>query len=287
MEQITNICLFLCGLSGLIAPLALIAWIVMRIKKSEKKKKAKIFFLCNLAVFVLSTAVGAATLCEHEWETIVKNAPTCTESGTSIMHCSLCDTEKDAGEIPPKGHTFTEKTLQKANCTRTGLVEKTCSVCNVVESVTTEKSPHAYEVTSSKEATLEASGVEESTCTVCGDIKQKELAKLGTSGNPGKVTVEQLVSEINSNKDAAKAKYNEKWIEITGKVLDADNVAGMTRFYLYGEHGGSGLRIVCWVNKDMLKPFEYQGEVHTFLGQVREITTVNATEIGDCQIISK
>ena len=38
----------------------------------------------------------------------------------------------------------------------------------------------------------------------------------------------------------AKAKYNEQWIEITGKVLDADNVAGMTRFYLYGKSGDSG-----------------------------------------------
>ena len=199
--------------------------------------------------------------------------------------CKECKYEETEA-IPATGQTYIEKIVQEASCTSTGITEKTCSVCNKVESVTTEKVPHSYEVTSTKEATLEAPGTEESTCSVCGDIKQKELEKLGTKENPGKVTVEQLVSEINSNKDAAKAKYNEQWIEITGKVLDASNAAGMSKFYLYGKSGDSGLRIICWVKEEVLKPFEYQGEIHTFLGQVREITTVNATEIGDCEIIS-
>ena len=30
--------------------------------------------------------------------------------------------------------------------------------------------------------------------------------------------------------EAAKTKYDGKWIEITGKVIDADGVAGMPRF---------------------------------------------------------
>ena len=105
--------------------------------------------------------------------------------------------------------------------------------------------------------------------------------------HPYVLTISDLVTEIETNIDVAKYKYNEQWVEITGKVLDADNVAGMTRFYLYGEFGGSGLRIVCWVNEEVLKPFDYQGDTVTFLGQMREITIVNATEIGDCQIISK
>ena len=57
-------------------------------------------------------------------------------------------------------------------------------------------------------------------------------------------------------------------------------------YFGYGEKGGSGLRIVCWVNEKVLKPFDYTGETHTFIGQVREITTVNATEIGDCEIVA-
>ena len=235
---------------------------------------------------VLAVICGLAGCCsDHNLEVVTQTPATCEEDGLLVRKCKECDYE-ETDVIPAIGHAFAEKIVKEASCASEGMVEKSCSICNKIETVNIDKTPHSYKITSFTEATFENFGIEESACTVCGDIKQKELAKLGTKENPGKVTIEQLVNEINTNKDAAKAKYNEQWIEITGKVLDADNVAGMTRFYLYGEHGGSGLRICCWVNEDMLKPFEYQGEVHTFLGQVREITTVNATEIGDCQIIS-
>ena len=99
------------------------------------------------------------------------------------------------------------------------------------------------------------------------------------------VTASQLANEINSNTDTAKTKYNGKWVQITGKVLSAHNVAGMTSFYLHGEKGGSGLKVVCWVNEEVLKPFDYRGETHAFIGQVREVSAVNSTEIGNCEII--
>ena len=99
------------------------------------------------------------------------------------------------------------------------------------------------------------------------------------------VTASQFVNDINSNADTAKTKYNGKWVQITGKVLSANSVAGMTSFYLYGEKGGSGLRVVCWLNEEVLKPFDYRGKTHTFVGQVREVSTVNSTEISNCEII--
>jgi hypothetical protein len=103
--------------------------------------------------------------------------------------------------------------------------------------------------------------------------------------NPIVVTSSQFANEIKSNTDAAKTKYNGKWVQITGKVLSAHNVAGMTSFYLYGEKGGPGLKVVCWVNEEVLKPFDYKGETHTFIGQVREVSTANSTEIGNCEMI--
>lgn len=177
MEQITNICLFLCGLSGLIAPLALIAWIVMRIKKSEKKKKAKIFFLCNLAVFVLSTAVGAATLCEHEWETIEKTKPTCTESGTAVLHCSLCDTERDDEELPPTGHTWVE-TRKEATCAEEGEIVKECLICN---SKTIEKlvAQHNYTETIVTKPKCNADGTAQLVCSGCGEKQEKPIPATG------------------------------------------------------------------------------------------------------------
>lgn len=117
-------------------------------------------------------------------------------------------------------------------------------------------------------------------------VTEEPIKEPGSSrSNPIVVTVSQFANEIKSNADTAKTKYNGKWVQITGEVLGAHNVAGMTSFYLYGEKGGSGLRVVCWVNEEVLKPFDYRGETHTFVGQVREVSTVNSTEIGNCEII--
>lgn len=104
--------------------------------------------------------------------------------------------------------------------------------------------------------------------------------------NPFVLTADELAAEINADIDAAKAKYNGKWVKITGTVTDysrysADDLSG---YYLYGNYGVEGLRIVCWQNKGAWKQNEKIGDVCTCVGQVREITTFNATEIGDCEI---
>lgn len=287
MEFISTLCGIFCFLCMVTAPIALIVWLILLITKNEKKKKAKYVFLGALGGFVLSIIIGVATYpeCEHNWETIEKTAATCTESGRTVVVCTLCDSEETT-TIPATGHNFTEEVIDAATCSATGITKKTCSICNKTEEIVIEKVEHTYEYTTTKAPSLEENGIETGTCSVCGDTNEKEISKLGTKANPGEVTVSELVAEINTNIDAAKSKYNGKWIKITGKVLDAGNVAGMTKFYLYGEYAGSGLKIICWVNKEVLKPFDYTGETHTFIGQVREITIMNATEIGDCTIVT-
>jgi hypothetical protein len=113
-----------------------------------------------------------------------------------------------------------------------------------------------------------------------------EPAPGSRSKYPLVVTVEEFVYEINSDIDAAKDKYNGKWIEITGRVTDYSRYNGgsMSGYYLYGEYGKEGLRIVCWQNKEDNTQFAKVGCTCTCLGIVREVTTVNATEIADCHI---
>ena len=105
-----------------------------------------------------------------------------------------------------------------------------------------------------------------------------------TKDNPIVITADTLVKEINSNIDSAKAKYNGKWIQITGSIVNHYTVAGMTGYYLYGDRGTSGLRIICWCDGDPYKDAT-QGNTYTFLGIMREVTLFNATEIGECEII--
>lgn len=105
-----------------------------------------------------------------------------------------------------------------------------------------------------------------------------------TKDNPIVITVDVLVEEINADIDSAKEKYNGKWIQITGDVVSYYTVAGMTGYYLYGDRGVSGLRIICWCDGDPYKS-TMLGEIYTFVGIMREVTTFNATEIGECEIV--
>ena len=55
----------------------------------------------------------------------------------------------------------------------------------------------------------------------------------------------------------------------------------MTGYYLHGEKGGEGLKITCWVYDENAVNLSV-GDTATFVGAMREVTTVNNTEVGDC-----
>ncbi len=120
------------------------------------------------------------------------------------------------------------------------------------------------------------------------ELAENQTTEVGSSkDNPYILTVEELVEEINSDIDAAKAKYNDKWIQITGTISDTSDGGIVYGYYIHGEStltGYRGLRIICWC-EDGPYSGSVMGDTKTFLGQMREVTTVNATEIGDCEII--
>lgn len=107
-----------------------------------------------------------------------------------------------------------------------------------------------------------------------------------SSSYPIVITTEQLVSEINANIDAAKEKYNGKWVKISGKVTFISQSAGMTGYYLYGKRGSESLKITCWVNNEY-SPSLSVGTTVTFVGKMREVTIMNNTEIAECEILKQ
>ncbi len=68
---------------------------------------------------------------EHEWERKVKDAPTCTKSGTSIEVCSICGQEKPGSEetIAALEHQWERKVKVKPTDTKAGKSSEVCSVC--------------------------------------------------------------------------------------------------------------------------------------------------------------
>lgn len=103
--------------------------------------------------------------------------------------------------------------------------------------------------------------------------------------NPIVITVAELANEINSDVEAAKDKYNGKWVRITGEIIDTSDSGTSYGYYLYGKSaltGYSGLRIMCWCGDG---PYSGNviGDTQTFTGKVLEISTVNITEIVACK----
>lgn len=121
---------------------------------------------------------------------------------------------------------------------------------------------------------------DETVSFVLGDSKE----------NPIKITADELVAEINTDIDNAKERFNGKWVQITGTITDTSIYQGdIFGYYVYGKNsttGYTGLRILCWCDGG---PYSGSvlGDTQTFVGKVLEITTVNATEIVDCEIVKE
>lgn len=115
-----------------------------------------------------------------------------------------------------------------------------------------------------------------------------DYVTLGESrDNPFILTADELADEISEDIDAAKEKYNDKWVMITGTIQDTSDGGVMYGYYLYGKRsttGYRGLSIMCWCDDG---PYSGSviGDTQTFLGKLREITTVNVTEIAECERI--
>lgn len=127
-------------------------------------------------------------------------------------------------------------------------------------------------------------------CAVCGFVEDADNSTIQNSQGSVVsipdfvISADTLISEINSDIDAAKEKYNGKTIEITGEITYISESAGMTGYYLCGERGGEGLKITCWVYEEK-DPSISIGDTITFSGTMREVTLVNNTEIGECTIV--
>ena len=238
-----------------------------------------------LVCFLVSIAFALSSCCiSHELSISVQEAATCEADGQIVRTCANCD-YMETEILPASGHSIKEDVVQAASCTETGLLKKQCTKCGQTETVVIDMISHAYEYTTTNKPTLDKAGEEIGVCSRCGNELTRQLSELGlTKYNPGVVTVSELVSDIKSNMNKAKERYNEKWIQITGTVKSVYSVGRLTGFYLYGNREDTGLRIICWVT-DAQYGRETVGKTLTFLGQVREITTVNATEIGDCKIV--
>lgn len=284
-------------------PILLIIWFIFLILKKKHKLIGISILICIAAFFVIG--IGAGTLLEqeeatpevpqkvssdklednletHEGQILDWSDPTIYPWGQIVDEVLESIGVTDISSVTCETESFGSVTL-KVDTDRRSLW---ISIDEDVDNVWSVEWTRDYEETSKYYYTaFDWNHIDLYSYETGKLIKE---ASYGSSRmKPYKLTAQELATEINSNIDAAKAKYNGKWVQITGKVTDysrysSDNLSG---YYLYGKYGGEGLKIVCWQNKGALKQFDKVGDTCTCIGQVREVTTVNSTEIVNCEII--
>ena len=195
MEVVSILSALLCGLCMLSLPITSIIWIILSIKKSEKKRLAKRIFLYSLIGIILTAIIVVATAetCEHSWETIVKVEPTCTEGGSTVKYCTLCNEEQEGEDVPALGHSWIE-TIKEATCTERGERTKECSVCGETSTEVIE-AQHKYSESIVTKPKCETTGVAKLTCTVCGKKENKTIAATGHSWQNATCTAAKTCSE--------------------------------------------------------------------------------------------
>ena len=261
MDFISTLCGVLCFLCILAAPITLLVWLILLIKKSEKKKKAKYFFLGTLGGIVLYTIIGVATFeqCEHNWETVVKTAATCTENGSTAKICTLCDSEEVGEEIPATGHTWTE-TVKDATCTEQGERTKKCSVCGEVTTETID-AHHNYTDTVVSEPKCESEGKAQLVCSVCGDSQEKAIPATGHTWGEKKTVAEpkceaegkaQIICSVcGSKEDKAIAATGHTWVNATCTTAKTCSVCNATEGEPIGHTTDAGVCSRC--NETVMK----------------------------------
>lgn len=136
---------------------------------------------------------------------VVRNEPTCTETGNEYKQCECGRIQSGSNRtLPAAGHDYEETVLTPATCSQTGEVKKVCRVCDdtVIEpiamlnhswtiwdsddsqhwhicadcnTVSTSKGNHNFRLTQTVQATCRDDGYKLEVCTACEHEKRTVL----------------------------------------------------------------------------------------------------------------
>ncbi len=119
--------------------------------------------------------------CVHEWDKwIISQDGTCTEQGIKYRECTLCG-KIETGFIGAEGHVYGEPVTVEATCSSEGYTAKTCTRCGDVQKENVVPAlPHTYGEWSEKLApTCTETGSKERSCSVCNSIETEVVPALG------------------------------------------------------------------------------------------------------------
>ncbi|MGN1194125.1 MAG: leucine-rich repeat domain-containing protein, partial [Acutalibacteraceae bacterium] len=119
---------------------------------------------------------------QHEYAETSRIEPTCTEAGTVVYNCTVCNEEKTES-IDPLGHDYsTEWTIDiQPDCINEGSKSHHCSRCDSKTDITVVPAlgHDMGEYVQTKAPTCTAKGSEKSTCSRCSYYETRDIDPLG------------------------------------------------------------------------------------------------------------
>lgn len=123
----------------------------------------------------------------HNFKDVVIQAPTCTETGTSVSKCTRCGEvnpdESDEKTIPAAGHKWVDDgAFQPATCEHPGQQPQKCSVCGITQmeiATNDDGEPvqpqldHSYGAETKTPATCTDPAYITKTCSACGHVDKQ------------------------------------------------------------------------------------------------------------------
>ncbi len=142
--------------------------------------------------------------CEHEYETVIDQEPTCGKAGSQHQECTICGQKEASTAIPATGnHTYGDWTVvEQPTTTKTGTKQRTCSVCGTTETAAIEKLAET-EPSKTDGANAPAGNVPSGTNTSSGNASSGVTAPTETPSSEVSAPVESMKTiqvKLNSKK---------------------------------------------------------------------------------------
>lgn len=126
-----DICIYIWLVSVLVSIVSAVIFIIRLITKKNRKIVKRVFWIsiaCSIGAFILFGLTSPVTWCEHEYTTIIDEAPTCTSDGRRERYCALCDyTKKETFDAT--GHNMVTQSKREPTYEADGELIEKCSVC--------------------------------------------------------------------------------------------------------------------------------------------------------------
>ena len=271
-----------------------------------------------MPIFILGILINPYTWCNHELEVISETPSTCTTYGEIVEYCHECDlkyyTNKE--KLP---HEWVEKEVVAPTCTQRGYTKKVCSSCSTEDIKYIDETGHVWKTDSVVNVTCTTDGYTVEKCEGCSTTKKTNVTKaLGHSmkevsrtepsdDNDGTITYkctrcthENTETIVNpnpkgskknpyvldadewhkKNSDGTAKKYINKYVKVTGLVLNISDYNSLKGYYLVG---GPGCGLICWVENGKTN-IQY-GQSVQFLGKVT-VEDTGHIEIAECEVVS-